>query len=226
MLEKTDTEVKSVPSDVDGETLENLSTMRTEILSLYSQPGGSIAVQKSQLVNLTPKDILDMADSTFGQMHTLVACLEVRDGQVQKMQHRSKNMLHSQLQDPVQSTTNICKPQTTRHGPRQSPILAHFSSGNWPLSSFDGGTLWGDDWKNGEWHRVLSKALPSSRSWPHFGGHAALYIQPGGVLAHELVQQSFTAKGRLSWSSSVFRVWVFPTGSITITDRMYLNLTL
>lgn len=68
--------VKSVPSDVDGETLENLSTMRTEILSLYSQPGGSIAVQKSQLVNLTPKEILDMADSTFGQMHALVACLE------------------------------------------------------------------------------------------------------------------------------------------------------
>lgn len=90
-MEKTDTEVKSVPSDVDGETLENLSTMRTEILSLYSQPGGSIAVQKSQLVNLTPKEILDMADSTFGQMHALVACLEVRDGQVQKMQHRSKH---------------------------------------------------------------------------------------------------------------------------------------
>ena len=58
--------------------------MRTEILSLYSQPGGSIAVQKSQLVNLTPKEILDMADSSFGQMHTLVACLEVWDGQVSK----------------------------------------------------------------------------------------------------------------------------------------------
>lgn len=68
--------VKSISSDLDGATLENLSTMRTEILSLYSQPGGSIAVQKSQLATLTPKEILDMADSSFGQMHTLVACLE------------------------------------------------------------------------------------------------------------------------------------------------------
>ena len=33
-------------------------------------------MQKSQLVNLTPKEILDRADSSFGQMHTLVACLE------------------------------------------------------------------------------------------------------------------------------------------------------
>ncbi len=69
-------QVKSISSDLDGATLENLSTMRTEILSLYSQPGGSIAVQKSQLATLTPKEILDMADSSFGQMHTLVACLE------------------------------------------------------------------------------------------------------------------------------------------------------
>ena len=56
--------------------MEQLSTMRTEILKLYSQPGGSIAVQKSQLVNLTPKEILDLADSSFGQLHSLVACLE------------------------------------------------------------------------------------------------------------------------------------------------------
>ena len=58
--------------------MENLSTMRTEILSLYSRPGGSVAVQKSQLVSLTAKEILDTADSSFGQMHTLVACLEAR----------------------------------------------------------------------------------------------------------------------------------------------------
>ena len=57
--------------------MEQLSTMRTEILKLYAQPGGSIAVQKSQLVNLTPKEILDLADSSFGQLHSLVACLEV-----------------------------------------------------------------------------------------------------------------------------------------------------
>ena len=56
--------------------MEQLSTMRTEILKLYAQPGGSIAVQKSQLVNLTPKEILDLADSSFGQLHSLVACLE------------------------------------------------------------------------------------------------------------------------------------------------------
>ena len=60
--------------------MENLSTMRTEILSLYSQRGGSIAVRKSQLVSLSPKEILEMAETCFGQMHTLVACLEVRPG--------------------------------------------------------------------------------------------------------------------------------------------------
>ena len=68
--------MKGVPCDLDGETMENLSTMRTEILSLYSQRGGSIAVRKSQLVSLSPKEILEMAETCFGQMHTLVACLE------------------------------------------------------------------------------------------------------------------------------------------------------
>ncbi|CAE7738266.1 unnamed protein product [Symbiodinium pilosum] len=68
--------VKPLPSDLDGTSMEQLSTMRTEILKLYAQPGGSIAVQKSQLVSLTPKEILDLADSSFGQLHSLVACLE------------------------------------------------------------------------------------------------------------------------------------------------------
>ncbi|CAE7545168.1 unnamed protein product [Symbiodinium microadriaticum] len=68
--------VKPLPSDLDGTSMEQLSTMRTEILKLYAQPGGSIAVQKSQLVNLTPKEILDLADCSFGQLHSLVACLE------------------------------------------------------------------------------------------------------------------------------------------------------
>ena len=69
-------QVKPLPSDLDGTSMEQLSTMRTEILKLYAQPGGSIAVQKSQLVNLTPKEILDLADCSFGQLHSLVACLE------------------------------------------------------------------------------------------------------------------------------------------------------
>lgn len=102
--------------------------MRTEILSLYSQPGGSIAVQKSQLVNLTPKEILDMADSAFGQMHTLVACLEVRDGQVQKMQHRSIYTCFIRncriRYNPLQTSTNRKQLDMAPNNPQSWLILA------------------------------------------------------------------------------------------------------
>jgi len=98
--------VKPLPSDLDGTSMEQLSTMRTEILKLYAQPGGSIAVQKSQLVNLTPKEILDLADSSFGQLHSLVACLEAT---IEKTENDIENCQRLRLHHAVERTVVIMR---------------------------------------------------------------------------------------------------------------------
>ncbi|CAJ1435408.1 unnamed protein product, partial [Effrenium voratum] len=90
--------VSGVACDLDSATLANLASMRSEILDLYAQPGGAIAVQKSQLVNLSPKEILDLTDSFFAQLHSLVACLEAMIEKTEDVEYCQRLRLHKAVE--------------------------------------------------------------------------------------------------------------------------------
>jgi len=68
---------KKNTTELDVTSLETLSTMRTEILKIYAEPGGELAAEKSRLQSFSAKELLDAADKAFPQLIVLNATLEV-----------------------------------------------------------------------------------------------------------------------------------------------------
>eukprot|EP00930_Biecheleria_cincta_P046166 TRINITY_DN31845_c0_g1_i1.p1 TRINITY_DN31845_c0_g1~~TRINITY_DN31845_c0_g1_i1.p1 ORF type:complete len:1552 (+),score=289.47 TRINITY_DN31845_c0_g1_i1:117-4772(+) len=68
-------------TDLDNTMLSNLSSMRTDILNLYTTPGGDSVMAMQKLMELSPKDLLEAAEGAFSQIPLLISCL---DAMIQK----------------------------------------------------------------------------------------------------------------------------------------------
>lgn len=68
---------KSDAEPVDIECLSKLSTMRSEILKIYSDPDGEILAEKQRLMNFSAKELMETMEASISKEPTLMVVLEV-----------------------------------------------------------------------------------------------------------------------------------------------------
>lgn len=67
---------KKSETDLDNTMLSNLSSMRTDIMKLYTTPGGDSMMEMTKLLELSPKDLLEAMEGAFSQIPLLISCLD------------------------------------------------------------------------------------------------------------------------------------------------------